>query len=160
MSFTIYIIFNIVFFAWFISTIVAYSESSSRKYGKRLNKRIQTISYASRSDDKTIEFRSKGKKFCIRVANAEVPPGLKYDTIPVYTCKDVYINDELVCKVHKLERLFSKVYLAEFSNGRNESEIAELIDIAYKTAKQLDKEYWKTWHEKQDAINSFYNKDK
>jgi len=159
MSLAIYLICNIVVFAFIISNAVSYSESSGHKYGKRLNKKISTIVFASRSTDKTIEFNSKGKKFCIRVANAEVPPGLTYDTIPVYTCRDVYINDELVCKVHKLERLFSKVYLAEFSSGRNEIEIEALINVAYKTAKQLNKEYWNNWHEKQDAVKSFY-KDK
>jgi hypothetical protein len=159
MSFEIYLIFNIVIFTIIISNVIVYSESSSRKYGKRLNKKIQTIAYASRSADKAIEFSSKGKKFCIRLVDAEVPTGLRYSTIPVYTCKDIYINDELVCKVHKLERFFSKGYLAEFSSSRNESEIAELIDVAYKTAKQLDREYWKNCYEKQDTVKSFY-KDK
>lgn len=157
MSFSLYLVCMFVFFGYFMYNVITYSESSSRKYGKHLNKKVQCIAFASRSEDKTIEFTSKGKRFCIKVANAEVPPGLKYDTIPVYTCKDVYINDELVCKVHKLERLFSKSFVAEFCDHRNEYEIAELIDAAYKAAKKLDTEYWSNYSKKQQQMNSFYN---
>lgn len=149
------IIFLISLF-WFI---IPYSESSSRKYGKRINKRVEKIASAGSSDEKTIYFENNGKTFRIKVENMEVAPGIKYETIPAYTCKNIYIDDELVCRVHRLERLFSKSYLAEFSNKRHEHEVIELIEAAYKKAKKIDKEYWKAWFAKQAKENSFYEKD-
>ncbi len=156
------IYFNIAFLVCFLiyifCFIIPYSESSSRKFGKRLNKRVAKIASAGSSDEKTIYFENKCKTFRIRVENMEVAPGIKYETIPAYTCKNVYIDDELVCRIHRLERLFNKSYLAEFSNKRHEHEVIELIEAAYKKAKKIDKEYWKAWFAKQEKENSFYDK--
>ena len=147
-----------VFLIYLFCYIIPCSESSSRTYGKRLNKKVELIASAGRSDVKTITFCSKGKTFTIRVENAEVPPGIHYETIPAYTCKNVYIDDELVCKVHRLERLFNKSYLAEFSNKRHDYEVTELINAACKEAKKIDKAYWKEWFAKQQTENSFYGR--
>lgn len=152
-------IFMIGFILFIFWHVIPYSESSSRKYGKRLNKRVNMIKLViERSKDKDLYFESKGKTFKIKVENMEVAPGIKYETIPVYTCKNVYIDDELVCRVHRLERLFTKAYLAEFSNKRHDYEVAELIYAAYKKAKNLDKDYWRAWLAKQGTENSFYDK--
>ena len=146
------------FLIYLFCYIIPYSESSSRKYGKRLNKRVELIASANRSDNKSIAFCSKGKTFTILVENVKVPSGLQYETIPAYTCKNVYIDDELVCKIHRLERLFNKSYLAEFSNKRHDYEVTELIEAAYKEAKKIDKAYWKEWFAKQQTENSFYGR--
>ena len=148
----------VIFLIYLFCYIIPYSESSSRKYGKRLNKKVELIASAGRSDTKSISFCNKGKTFTIRVENMEVPPGLHYETIPAYTCKNVYIDDELVCKIHKLERLFSKSHLAEFSNKRHDYEVTELIEAAYKEAKKIDRAYWKEWFAKQQTENSFYDR--
>lgn len=150
----------VAFLIYLFCYIIPCSESSSRKYGKRLNKRVELIASAGRSDDKSIAFCSKGKTktFNIRVENMKVPPGLHYETIPAYTCKNIYIDDELVCKLHRLERLFSKSYLAEFSNKRHDYEVTELIEAAYKEAKKIDKAYWKDWFAKQQTEKSFYGR--
>lgn len=153
-----YLLIIFVTCVYIIATTAAYSESTTRKYGKRLMKRISTIETACRGDIKDINFSSKGTLFTICIKNAEVPAGIKYPTIPVYTCKDVYINDELVCKLHKLAGLFGKTYVAEFSETRHEHEIVELIIAAQKEAKRIDKEYWAKWRESQDKSHSFYQK--
>jgi hypothetical protein len=125
-------------------------------YGKRLSKKVSLIESASRhAEDKPISFESKGKFFTIKVEKANTGPGLTYETL--YTCRNIYINDELVCKVHGLERLFTKCFLAEFSDKRHDYEIGELIDAAYKKAKQLDKLYWKERFAKQQKESSFYD---
>ena len=147
-----------VFLIYLFCYIIPYSESSSRKYGKRLNKKVELIASAGRSDVKSIAFCNKGKTFTIRVENMEVPPGLHYETIPAYTCKNIYIDDELVCKIHRLERLFNKSYLAEFSNKRHDYEVTELIEAAYREAKKIDRAYWKEWFAKQQTENSFYGR--
>ena len=122
------------------------------------NKRVKLISSINRSEKQPMYFKSKGKTFRINVEDATVAPGLQYETIPVYTCRNIYIDDELVCCLHKLERLFTKTYLAEFSSKRHDYEVTELIEVAYKKAKKLDKEYWKAWFAKQQKESSFYDK--
>lgn len=150
------IIFVIIFGVCAICYGVSSGESSGRIYSRRLNKKIEKISAAYQHNNK-LEFKYKNKSFNIRVEKVKGPNGLQYSTIPVYTCKDVYVNDELICKIHKLERLFTKAYLAEFSNSRNEFEIAELIRVAYKKAKQIDKAYWDAWFKTQSTSKSFYD---
>lgn len=152
------LIFIIVFGVCAICYGVSSGEPSGRIYGRRLNKKIEIISEAYQHNNK-LEFNYKNKSFNIRVEKAKVPNGLQYGTIPVYTCKDVYINDELICKIHKLERLFTKTYVAEFSDSRNEFEIAELIRVAHKKAKQINKAYWDAWFKAQSTSKSFYDKE-
>lgn len=156
------IYFSAIIMAAFIIYLFCYiipcSESSSKLYGKRLNKRVNLISSINRTEKQPMYFESKGKTFRIKVEDATVAPGLHYETIPVYTCRNIYIDDELVCCLHKLERLFTKTYLAEFSSKRHDYEVTELIEAAYKKAKKLDKEYWKAWFAKQQKESSFYDK--
>jgi hypothetical protein len=136
------------------------NEPGCRTYGRRLAKKVQKIQWGSRPEGTPIKFLNKGNEFTIRIENVKVDPGIKYETIPVYSCKDVFINDEIVCKIHCLEALFGKTYVAEYSNKRHDYEIEELINKAYATAKQLDKEYWENWSKERSTINSFYNKGK
>ena len=136
--------------------IIPCNESSSKLYGKRLNKRVNLISSVNRSEKQSMYFESKGKTFRISVEDMAVASGLQYETIPVYTCRNIYIDDELVCRLHRLERLFTKTYLAEFSSKRYDFEVTELIEAAYKRAKKLDKEYWEARFVKQQEESSFY----
>ena len=153
-------IINMVIVGIFIVEIARANEPGCRSYGRRMARKIRKIQRACRHDGTSIEFLSKGAKFSIKVENVKAAPGIKYETIPVYSCKDVYINDELVCKIHCLEALFGKTYITEYSNKRHESEIEDLIKKAYKTAKQLDKEYWANWSKEQSTANSFYKDGK
>ena len=142
-----------------IFTIFCGQNSDSRRFGKRMYKKLCTIASAiSYSKKDCLEITSMGEKFFVRVADEKVAPGIKYTTIPVYTCKNVYINDELVCKVHVLTGLFQKSYCTEYSHQREETEIDHLIKCAHKTAKQIDKDYWKDWLKRQENKKTFYNK--
>jgi hypothetical protein len=153
-------IVNLVIITFLVIEIAGANEPGCRNYGRRLAKKIQKIQWASRPDGTPIKFLSKGSEFSIRVENVKVGPGIKYETIPVYSCKDVFINDENVCKIHCLEALFGKTYVAEYSNKRHDHEIEELINTAYKTAKQLDKEYWEKYRKEHTISNSFYTDEK
>ena len=144
-------------FYLFIKSCISYSESSTCKYGKRMNKRLTEILSAQRNSGDAIAFVSKGQLFTISVEQVKTGPGLQYETIPAYTCKDVYINDELVCKMHQLDRLFGKAFLAEFSHKRNGYEVSELIDVAYKKAKCINKTYWEKFTANSLKTNSFYS---
>lgn len=151
---------NLVIVVFLVIRAASISEPGCRGYGRRMSKKVQKIQWACRPEGTSIKFLNKGTEFSIRVENTKVAPGIKYETIPVYSCKDVLINDEVVCKIHCLEALFGKTYIAEYSNKRHTSEIEELINKAYAAAKQIDKEYWANWSKNQSTTNSFYNNGK
>ena len=143
-----------------ILSAAPYSESSTRKYGKRLGKKLDVIEDAIKHQGNlAVEVVSKATAFAVNVENVKVEPGIKFATIPVYTCRNVYVNDELVCKLHKLEALFGKTFVAEFSEKRHEFEISELIDLAYKKSKLINKDYWKAWSAQHRTTSSFYSKE-
>ena len=143
-----------------IISAAPYSESSTRKYGKRLGKKLDVIEDAVKHQGNlAVEVVSKATAFTVNVENVKVEPGIKFATIPVYTCRNVYINDELVCKLHKLEALVGKTFVAEFSEKRHEFEISELIDLAYKKSKLINKDYWKAWSAQHRTTSSFYGKE-
>ena len=143
-----------------IISAAPYSESSTRKYGKRLGKKLDVIETAIKHQGNlAVEVISKATAFTVNVENVKVEPGIKFATIPVYTCRNVYVNNELVCKLHKLEALFGKTFVAEYSEKRHEFEVSEIIDLAYKKAKLINKDYWKAWSSQHHATSSFYVKE-
>ena len=140
-----------------MAAMISYTTSDSRKYGKLMAKKVAKISSAiDHSKKGFIEVFNNTERFLIKIEDQKVAPGIYYSTIPVYTCKNIYINDELVCKLHKLNGTFTKTYCTEFSCDRVESEIASLIDKAFANAKKIDKEYWKNFSTELPK-KSFYN---
>jgi hypothetical protein len=132
----VYIVF-IAVSIFILYNFTSYLTTDGSLYGRRMDKKVRKIANAcSYTKERQFTFNSQHEKFTIRVENAKVAEGIKYTTIPVYTCQDVYINDELVCKVHKLEGLFRKYFSTEFSGKRHDYEIAELIHSAFKAAKK------------------------
>jgi hypothetical protein len=132
-------IFSIVFFVLWVYIIIT---GQGRRHGRRIYKKVCMISSViSYSGESSLEFLSKNETFFIRIEDAEVPSGLKYKSIPAYTCKNVFINDELACKVHTLSDpdISQNNCCVEFSSKRYEYEIEELITTAYKFAKKLDR---------------------
>lgn len=128
-------------FACIIVFCISSTDTSGQLFSKRLYKRVKAIEEAiSCSKKDCLSITCKGQRFSIQVKDAKVNPGIKYSTIPAYTCKDICINDELVCKVHRLERLFTSSYAAEVSCKRNEFELVELLSLAYKKAKKINKD--------------------
>ena len=126
---------------------------------KRLKQRVKKIHTAiGRIPSKNyLTFNSKGKAFNIKVIEAEVPKGLKFETSPVYTCFDVLIDNEIVCKVHKLSHFSRDKIVVEFSYNRSEYEINQLIKDAYRVALKQEKTYWKNRSLKaKTSSNSFY----
>jgi hypothetical protein len=137
--------------------------TDGNSYGKELSNKIFEINWViSKLNDKEfLEFSNKCKNFTIRINDDEIKSScIHYYDIPVYTCKNIFINDELVCKLHKLNGTGgSKYYSTEFSSNRHSDEIAELINVAYKTARKLEKEYWADYQNHYKNENSFYEKE-
>ena len=90
----------------------------------------------------------------IRVVANDTGKGLEYETIPMYKCKSVYINDEEVARVHCIHDCFKNRYFLEFTSSRKLDEIADVVNEAYKLAQPIYKEYWDKLGKTQ--VKSFY----
>lgn len=159
------VIFSIFMLSYAVKDIINDVATDCTVYGKSLNKKISEINWAiSKLDDKKyFKFSNKGENFTIHISDDEIKSScFHYHCTPVYTCKNIFINDELVCKLHKLNgTCFTKYYSAEFSRDRNQYEVIELIDIAYKAAKKFEKKYWadRAANNYGDDDKSFYKKE-
>ena len=154
----VYLASIIVIFLIMLHITLSYSDSSGQGFGRHIYKKVCEIENAtSQSNEDSLKFINKNKQFTIQIKK-EAAPGLRYETIPAYFCKNIYINDELVCKIHVLDGLFRKKYSTEFSSKREETEILGLLNIAYKYAKRLNRESWQEFLDKQSNLKSFYDK--
>lgn len=143
---------------WFCvhAVIIVYCCSDWR-YGKTIYKKVSNIINALdlTEDIKTIEIQHRGKTFSVKVEKGECLEGVSF-VIPRYKYKNVYINNELVCRVHSLENAIgTKRCVAEFNLKRNETEVVSLINLAAKEAVRLQKNYYN--ENKSHKSKSFFN---
>lgn len=95
-------------------------------------------------------------KFKVRV-NKEVPyVGLEYETIPMYKSHVIYIDDELVCRAHVIDRNCKKHNFIEFSSRRKRDEVIDIVKKAQKVANEHNHEHVINWLSKYDS-KSFYS---
>lgn len=72
----------------------------------------------------------------------EVPyDGLEYEITPVYKSFAIYIDDEIVCRVHKIRYRYKDHHFIEFSSKRDRDEVIEIIKEAHIEAKEHNYEY-------------------
>lgn len=104
-------------------------------------------------------FISGNFKFKVRV-NKEVPyAGLEYETIPMYRSHAIYIDDELVCRVHVIHKDSKDTAFVEFSSRRKRDEVIDIIKKAQKVANEYNHEHAVNWLSKYDS-KSFYTEVK
>jgi hypothetical protein len=138
-----YLFLFILFIALFTQYGISSSVSDGKIYSKKFNKKISKIEDAIRHREaESLEFSNRGKTFTLTIEKGETPKGIKYFTLPFYTYKNIFLNGELVCCLHKIESTFFKRYLVEYSSSRDYYELEELIKCAYKTATKMEKDYW------------------
>lgn len=143
---------------WFIvhALIIVYCCSDWR-YGKTIDKKVHNIAKALdlTEDIKDIEVQKRGKTFNIKVEQEKGPEGISFISSR-YTYQNVYINDELVCRVHSItSNIFTSRSIAEFSSKRDEAETVSLINLAAKEATRLQKNYYN--NRSKHKSNSFFN---
>lgn len=94
-------------------------------------------------------------KFRVSVKD-EVPyDGLEYEITPVYKSFAVYIDDEIVCRVHRICHCYKDHYFIEFSSKRERDEVIEIIKKAHIEAKEHNYGYVKKLFSKYNS-KSFY----
>lgn len=132
---------------------------NGRRAKKKFIEKINTIENANRVSNSVAIANKNGKIFKVRIYKGEVPDGLHYSTIPVYTYRSVWINKEEVARIHHIKPTYGKEKdWIELTAERNKSEILEIVDAAYKVAEQTYRDYiHKTFC---SDGKSFYTEDK
>jgi hypothetical protein len=74
----------------------------------------------------------------------------------MYKSYAVYIDDELVCRVHVIHKdCKDKVFYVEFSSRRKRDEVIDIVKKAQKVANEYNHEHAVQWFSKYDS-KSFY----
>jgi hypothetical protein len=105
--------------------------------------KVKTIESATKHLDKPSIIEKDNFKFEVTVKEDEHLKGLKYETIPVHTSKCVYINDEPVCRIHRIDVSTKAKYYLDFTCERHLNEIIDIIESSYKACKSYEDTRWK-----------------
>lgn len=122
---------------------------------KRFDKKVWNIGYVCRLlkiEEFSVE--NKGFQFSVRVEDKDDYEGIRYISSP-YKTTDIYINDELVCRIHKFENLWVTYRTLEYTKERSMTEVNDIIVKAYKLSKKRENEYYKNKVAKEN-LNTFY----
>lgn len=123
---------------------------------KMFDKRLGNIRlYSAIMESDGINFEDKGILFSVKIVDS-TQNGIGYYGNP-YETRDVYVNDELVCRVHKLEHVFVVSRVIEYTENRSATEIDKIISKAYKASKKGYNQYFNDKYESEKKLKSFYN---
>ena len=112
-----------------------------RRATKKFVEKISRIEDANRIAGGCALPNCNGVVFATRVVKNDVPNGIRYEAIPVYTCRSLLINDEEVVRVHKIYHNFKDKYFLEFTSAREMKEIVEIVDAAYNWSEHVYSDY-------------------
>ena len=153
----------VLYVLWAAFTIGKDFRDASNKlpYGKRavqdFVKKVDRICDANRITKGNLLPNKSGIVLPTRVVEHDTGKGLEYETIPMYKCKSVYINDEEVARVHCVHNYFKDNYFLEFTSSRKLDEISDIVNAAYNIAQPIYKEHWDKLGKTQ--VKSFYDVD-
>ena len=155
MEFWIFLLIIIVVYGIGVYLAVINGEKDSKLNKKRFWNRVWNIGYTCRTlSIKEINVENKGCLFHVRIVDGEGVKSINYSS--PYDVTDIYINDELVCKIHKLKNIFSMYITLEYAEKRSRDEIDEIVMKAYKISKKKLNEHYKI-NGYGDNSKSFYN---
>ena len=125
---------------------------------KSLHNKLENIRYyIEKKKWESIPVFYKNKHFTVRVERTKPIEGLYYNKIYYI---DVYINDELVCRLWSKDCTFSKYRWVETTHKRHPSEIFAIINQANKAYKKMYKEdFNKEFSKTMDDKSYFKSKD-
>ena len=125
---------------------------------KSLHNKLENIRYYTEKKKwEHIPVFYKNKHFTVRVDRTKPVEGLNYDRLYYI---DVYINDELVCRLWSKDCTFSKYRWVETTDKRHSTEIFAIIRQANKAYKKMYKEdFNKEFSKTMDDKSYFKTKD-
>lgn len=83
-----------------------------------------------------IDINIKEHNFKVSIKSEASYEGLTYSTIPMYMSCGIYIDDEIVCRLHIINDYLKKRNFIEFSSKRNIDEVLEILKGAHSIAKE------------------------
>ena len=97
-------------------------------------------------------------RYSFRVSVKEEVPydGLEYEITPVYKSYAIYVDDEIVCRVHKIRHCYTDHHFIEFSSKRERDEVIEIVKSVYTVAKDINYESMRKFISKSNS-KSFYS---
>lgn len=133
-----------------VGTIKSFYDDSNKKFCKNVDN-LETLIRWMSLDSFCVTYKDKQFTFNSEIIKPDTE-GLRYKTIPYYMYFNIYLNGELVCRVHKLEKGYCKYfYSAEFAPNIKDFEVKEIVEAMVKKAK---KEYNKNWEKYNSHLSS------
>ena len=125
---------------------------------KSLHNKLENIRYyIEKKNWEHIPVFYKNKHFTVRFERTKPIEGLNYNKLYYI---DVYINDELVCRLWSKDCTFSKYRWVETTDKRHSTEIFAIIRQANKAYKKMYKEdFNKEFSKTKDTKSYFKTKD-
>ena len=125
---------------------------------KSLHNKLEHIRYyIEKKKWKHIPVFYKNKQFTVRIERTKPVEGLNYNRLYYI---DVYINDELVCRLWSKDCTFSKYRWVETTDKRHSTEIFAIIRQANKAYKKMYREdFNKEFSKTMDTKSYFKTKD-
>ena len=148
---------SFVCFLFWVYWINTNASPDGKRFKRKFIEKLITI-FEVTQDNEPIELKYNGHTFNIKVLQEPKQVGVEHSTIPMYTSKLLYINDEAVCRIHDVECNLKHHTFLEFTNKRQIDEVIELTQGAYLVAyiKYQAKVASKKWATRP----SFYDEEK
>ena len=133
-----FLILNFTFTFIMVYIMTTWELPNGRFALKSLHNKLENIRYYTEKKEwESLPVFYKNTKFSVRVSREIPVEGL--DCYKLYYL-DVYINDELVCRLWSKERTFTKYRWVETTNKRHSTEIFAIIKQANRAYKKMYKE--------------------
>lgn len=114
---------------------------TGKKFIKNFASQIEDIQHNQiYNGDKNLEVSLNNKIFKVCVTNDPTIDTLSGSFLSVYKSKSVYIDDELVCRLHIWRPGILDEIFIDFSRKRSQGEIIEIISEAARIAEHARKE--------------------
>ena len=146
-----FLILNLTFTFIMVYTMMSWELPDGKFALKSLHNKLENIRYYTEKKKwEHIPVFYKNKHFTVRVERTKPVEGLNYNKLYYI---DVYINDELVCRLWSKDCTFSKYRWVETTSKRHSTEIFAIIRQANKAYKKMyredfNKEFSKTMDDK------------
>lgn len=130
---------------------------NGKKFKEKFITMVKQI-YSAQIDSKTPYLAvttPNGYRFDVKVVKESLVNGVKCSESP-YKSYGIYIDEQLVCRVHILTDRSTLHTHIEFTMNRYIEEIIEIVSIADKQADKIIEEYYHNKFHKNSLVTSFY----